>query len=457
MENITITNKRIISFYENNNIDFEKMNLIFLDILENIFENINPTSSNISKYLFEQIDKISNKIDNINLLSSIKMNEFKTEYLKDIKDIFVTNKTINNTDIINMLENNNKLLLSNIILENSNTNKCILTNEIEKYNLLFKEELHNLSKNIISQSTIDNFLLNIKTDLNNISFFSEQRTDNKINDIKSLLEKNTSNTEILQHDIKEVLKKFERVSKGEISENILENILINMYSNENSSIENVSKINGAGDIHFQRTNTSPKIIIENKSHNSKNFVPLTDVKKFIKDCKINKMSGIMLSQYNAITHKKSFHIDIEDNLILLYIGEVKYNEEIIRTAINIVENLSCFINDFLQKNLKNDEHETQIVINNDILQEINKEYTNYYKNKKSLIDTLDNFTNLFKKQIDEIQFPSIEKLIVENLQSNENNIINNNNQIKCIHCNEYIKKSLKQHLRWCKKANETTI
>ena len=66
MENITITNKRIISFYENNNIDFEKMNLIFLDILENIFENINPTSSNISKYLFEQIDKISNKIDNIN-------------------------------------------------------------------------------------------------------------------------------------------------------------------------------------------------------------------------------------------------------------------------------------------------------------------------------------------------------------------------------------------------------
>ena len=57
MENITITNKRIISFYENNNIDFEKMNLIFLDILENIFENINPTSSNISKYLFEQIDK----------------------------------------------------------------------------------------------------------------------------------------------------------------------------------------------------------------------------------------------------------------------------------------------------------------------------------------------------------------------------------------------------------------
>ena len=210
-----------------------------------------------------------------------------------------------------------------------------------------------------------------------------------------------------------------------------------MYSNENSSIENVSKINGAGDIHFQRTNTSPKIIIENKSHNSKNFVPLTDVKKFIKDCKINKMSGIMLSQYNAITHKKSFHIDIEDNLILLYIGEVKYNEEIIRTAINIVENLSCFIND--------------------ILQEINKEYTNYYKNKKSLIDTLDNFTNLFKKQIDEIQFPSIEKLIVENLQSNENNIINNNNQIKCIHCNEYIKKSLKQHLRWCKKANETTI
>ena len=111
MENITITNKRIISFYENNNIDFEKMNLIFLDILENIFENINPTSSNISKYLFEQIDKISNKIDNINLLSSIKMNEFKTEYLKDIKDIFVTNKTINNTDIINMLENNNKLLV----------------------------------------------------------------------------------------------------------------------------------------------------------------------------------------------------------------------------------------------------------------------------------------------------------------------------------------------------------
>ena len=444
--NITITNPRIIRFYEDNNLDFEKTNLLFLDMFEDLINSMNPAMSNVSNNLLEQINLLSKKIDIIELTTVNKINEFKKEYSEEVSKIFKINKSDSTNDILSLLERNNETIVNKILLINTDTNKNVISSEIDKFNISFKQELLNLSNKTITQKTIDNFLLIIQSNLNNISFLTEQRTDIKINDIRCLIEKNTASTSLLQSDVQEVLKKFQQVSKGKISENILHNILLKLYPS--ACIENLTNSHHKGDIHFQRVN-KPKIIIENKSHEGSS-VPTSEVEKFIKDCKTNDLSGIMFSQHRGITHKSNFEINIYGSSVLLYVSEVQYNEGIITTAIDIVEQITSTLLTINTVNVTNDtDADNTIFIDNEILQSINKEYMNYFNRKLKIVNKLDEFRDFFKNELDELELPNLVIFLKTNIpEINLDESINNNNI--CIHCGICVKKSLKHHQRWCK-------
>ena len=54
---IHTNNKRIIDFYNNNNYDFEQMNLLFIDILEKLMLNMDTSlNNNIATTLLEKIN-----------------------------------------------------------------------------------------------------------------------------------------------------------------------------------------------------------------------------------------------------------------------------------------------------------------------------------------------------------------------------------------------------------------
>ena len=78
-----------------------------------------------------------------------------------------------------------------------------------------------------------------------------------------------------------------------------------------------------GDILFMRQG-KPKILIENKDHDSCN-VPKHDVEKFIRDCDIQNCCGIMLAQNTGITHKKNFEIQVNNGNVLLYVTNVNFD------------------------------------------------------------------------------------------------------------------------------------
>ena len=77
-----------------------------------------------------------------------------------------------------------------------------------------------------------------------------------------------------------MLKKFEKgVGKGNVSENIVYNILLNLYPcAQVDYVGNEQK--ETGDIVLTRTN-KPKILIENKDY--KNNIPKREIEKFIDD------------------------------------------------------------------------------------------------------------------------------------------------------------------------------
>ena len=98
---------------------------------------------------------------------------------------------------------------------------------------------------------------------------------------------------ILQQKVTDMLKKFEKGSgKGNVSENVLYNILLSLFPC--AQIDYVgNELKETGDIILIRNN-KPKILIENKDHDACN-VPKHDVDKFIRDCEIQHCCGIMFS------------------------------------------------------------------------------------------------------------------------------------------------------------------
>ena len=172
------------------------------------------------------------------------------------------------------------------------------------------------------------------------------------------------------------LKKFENSSiKGKMSENLIQNIIQELYPCAN--INNVGTTKETGDIIIERVD-KPKILIENKSWN-RNIVQ-SEVIKFIRDIETQDCSGIFLSQNTKITTKNNFEINIHNNNVLVYIHEVSNDPDKIKLAIDIIDNLKIKIDDVLQG--KDSSTDT---ISKEIVEYINIEYQNFITQKTSLI------------------------------------------------------------------------
>ena len=145
MENFSLTcnNKKVWSFYqEHKNIDFETMNIIFVDIMLNLSQDMNSSlSNNIAaqllnnvKSLQSQVNSVSEslnklQVETINTFGN-KFNEFKKEYFEDVKMILSSNTS---DKIAPLVKEYNSILLDKIFImvnevipkNNENLNKQI--------------------------------------------------------------------------------------------------------------------------------------------------------------------------------------------------------------------------------------------------------------------------------------------------------------------------------------------
>lgn len=462
---LKINNKNVFDFYKKHNLDFEKMNLIFINILENIMVELDPSfNSNFAQKLIDKFNFLDNKIDNIEKsvndckkeltnTFSFKLSEFRKEYMDDVKMIL----TNNNLEFITpLLDKTNETLLLKTSTLLKETNKDFLSTDMnshfEKFNKSIIEETNNLLKSSLDKNTIDNFLSNVNQSLNqtqnvlsNIVMSSETRIDNRLNEtdkkiieMKDISSSNISNQQQLQTSIMEILKKFGKGSgKGNISEHIIYNILLSQYG-VGSQIDLVgSEIDGTCDIIFQRKN-KPKILIENKSHDTRN-VPKTDIDKFIRDCETNGCSGIMLSQHRGIVNKENFEINVNGSNVLLYVQEVNYDLNTINLAIEITEQFKEKLDEIYKDT-------SDYTIERNVLDLIKKEYTNFITQKTSIIKIIKEFSEKLNNSVNEMKFTELEKYLIP--KSAFSSIQNNSDNI-CKYCNTLVKKSMKQHYRYC--------
>jgi hypothetical protein len=367
---IIIKNEKILEFYnKNKNIDIEKINLKFIEIIEtmsssidnpnvvnnilsalnsqhielnNIQSIINYTSeinkkelTNIKELYVSTISNIKSDIENIKTnISSLNSNltgkiyEIKEKYIHEMKELLNYKELNTLTNLGSIIEKLNitltdkiSLIITDIIPKTQNKqhneiidmfkNDLLISlnnlNENDPEKMLKRiSEIFDSKYNLMMSSIHETLLYNINQ--------TENRITNNLEQIKTISTTSSANQTTINDELFAFLNKYKSSSaKGNQSENALSNILTKEYT----TAEIIRKTNqtGQGDFILKRKEKKP-ILFENKEYN--NNVNKDEVDKFIRDINNTEYHGIFISQHSGIVGKDNYQIDIHNKNILIY-------------------------------------------------------------------------------------------------------------------------------------------
>jgi hypothetical protein len=470
---LTINNKEVFEFYEKHAISFEHMNILFCGILKSIITDMDQSlNQSVATKLMSELQGINKRMHGIehvvenvhtaiSTTLSIKFSEYRKEYISDLKMMLASNNVEHITPLIrdtnNHLIDKTALMLNELVPKNNE----LMSKEMNvNFKLLQSTILTETSKFLSSsldKKTMDDFVTNIHQSmthshntLTSIIATTESRIDtklsantNKIEEIKTVFTDNNRSQHILQTSVTEMLKKFEKgIGKGNVSEHVTYNILLSLYPC--AQIDHVgSEVKETGDIMLTR-NGKPKILIENKDHDSCN-IPKHEVDKFIRDCDIQKCCGIMLAQNRGIANKRNFELQINNGNVLLYVHNVNFDVDKIKTAVELVEQFKLKLDEV---NLTNDNN--NYIIENEVLEQINSEFQGYIQQKHALLKIVREFNDKMNVAIDCLKMPIIETFLSDKFASSA---VQGRNV--CVYCEKYVAKSMSSHHRYCQVKNKT--
>ena len=108
-----------------------------------------------------------------------------------------------------------------------------------------------------------------------------------------------------------------------------------------------------------------------------------------------------MSQHSGIQYKPNFFIEIEDNCVLIYLHNVEYSEEKIKTAIDIVDKLSEKLNEL------NSDESDGITIEKDMLDKINTEFQVFMSQKENIIFNFKEMQKSLLTQFEDLNMPNL--------------------------------------------------
>jgi hypothetical protein len=471
-KSITITDETILSYYRANpHVDIVAMNIMLIDILKSLSSNLSATiNSTVTSKILSIVSDIDKNITSFrsDIIATFneKLNQTRKEYVEDLKTQLTNNILSNNEKLSSLIDRNADTILARttssitaiineIVPKSQDKNylqieNCIKTfcSSIEQDTKKLLETNHkdeNSSKIIIDsiESNFSKMVSSIQTPIFQLVKSSEERTIGGIQKVKDDISQNHAMNEKLTAELTDFLNKYKHNSslKGGVSESELYFMLQSIMPSD--EIIRVSSETASCDFKVNRKNKEkPTILFENKDYSRS--VTTDEVVKFERDLKTQKAHGIFISQNTPITFKDSFQIDIINNLIHVYIPNCQYDAEKLKTAIDIVDNLSAKLNIINSANEVDDDHMYPTTKTD--IEDLANEYRNFAIQKVSILEMVKANSKQLLDKLEEIQLPKIKNILIKfGLIDNEN--------LKCPHCNVYEgknKASLSAHFRNCK-------
>lgn len=459
---ITITDPHIVSYYKDNpHINIVIMNQIFIDILKNLSSNLTDTiNTTINSKILSVVSNIERNFETFKSSFNDKLHETKKEYIEDIKIILTNNVLTNNEKINAIIEKNTDNILTKTtmiineiipktqdknyaLIESCIKSSCISIEQDTKKILESKDKNENQIKDIITnaENTFTKMISTIQQPIFTFIQSSEERTSTNIQQMKEGVLMQNHFQEKLTLELNDFLNKYKNNSstKGNVSETELYHML--QFILPFDEVLNVSSDTASCDFKVNRKNKDkPSILFENKDYMRN--VTTDEVKKFERDVQIQKTHGIFISQKTPITFKENFQIDIIDGLIHIYIPNAKYDVEQLKTAIDIIDNLSSKL-----QLIQNANQNNSYSIEQTDIDELADEYRIFGIHKITMQETIKTMNKQLLENLEEIQFPKIKKILMKFGN------IENDNDFKCIYCNIWSGKnraSLAAHTRNCK-------
>ena len=423
----SVTNPRICRFYEENPaINFESINLIFIDLFEKLSLDINHNV--IQTEILSAIHANNHKLTDINnSISSMKENVVKTqndiyatmltkfndtkkEYIDDIKYILQQN---NYENLSSMLDKNNTMLFDKTTLL---LNDVIPKNQKDFYNQVnelltgfyksIADDTKQLSKVMDSQSIkdfISNFeiksslmLQNVQQPIYSYISASEDRINNNINTVK---EGNTIQQTIIS-ELSSILTQLQQPKPTSTVHTPITSVLTKLYNTAEISLHNSGNQNGNTLLkRLRKTN----ILIQNKD--SDNNIGLDEIDQFMQSIEDQNCNGIFLSHKSGIVSKKNFQLEVHNNNVIVFVHNAEYSPCKIELAIAIIDNLSSKLRQYKGKT------EEDYAIPKEVLDTINNEYQLFISQKNAIIDVFKESQRKVLAQIDELRFPSLDKFL----------------------------------------------
>ena len=339
---IVIDDPIIVSYFkENTHVDIIKMNHIMIDILQKL--SINTNITNNSK-ITDTLNELNINITSMKLDFIMKLFDMKKEYIEDIKNIFITNSLKNNEKFTSIIEKNNDNMISKMSL--------LINDVIEK----------SLDKNItMLDSNIKNNFSNMSNELNNITL--KDNSKNTFNNIDSLICRTIEGqfirmiTSVQQPILSSISNSLIVIKEhfdyqNNVQKNVSSDIhnLLNTEKNakyNNGSYHIIQSIMSTDEI-IKISDTRFKVNRQNKQNSSIIFeikdylesVTTDEVNDFEMITKSQKTHGIMISQQSPITFKNPYQIDINNEIINVYVTNAEYNVDKIKLAVDIIDNLN---------------------------------------------------------------------------------------------------------------------
>jgi hypothetical protein len=450
MEDYTIklTNKRIYDFYKNNpNINIEALNLILLDFIQNINTDFSKTIQNtINQEILNSVRDIKNELANNHQSVCIKFHELNKEYTENIKSLLQSSSSLNLEKINESLEKKTEqffIKINEMVPKHNHEMNSIMTEQVSQ----LKEFLNKNIQKIENQDTMKEFLTTLDFKMQNIQqpiiSYMNANQDNltsKLNHLKDTNLLAQTNQDKIMTELGDFLNKYKTSStmKGQYSENRLELLLHQAF--KDAEIVNTSAFRAMGDFMMKRP-TMPTILIENKNY--KTNVNVDEVAKFLRDINEQKCHGIFMSQHSGIVGKTDFFIELHDGCILIYLHDVDYSTEKIKTAVNIIDNLYPKLQQI--SNIT----KSGTVIKKELMDAINYEYQTFLSQKETILQLHKEYNKKLQTMLDDIKLPSLQTLLNQNYASLQNQ------EWICEICNESFsqKKGLMIHKRKHREKN----